>query len=262
MKVRELYTTESFKKLIESKYKGLFITDNLVYNGVFELVNVSCVKHGDVSIRASAFLYQKTPCRMCHDEKRSYYANSYYRDKYIEINKDIVQPLDHKIIKTFSGDLVLVDNEDYERVREIIWGTGGKSGLYASNYTYGFIHRFIMDCPENLYIDHINGNGLDNRRSNLRLCTQAENMRNIKNFLKKNKTSIYKGVFFAKHANKWRARITIDGKSKHLGYFDDEIKAAEAYDKSCISIFGSFGNPNFACSVFLTKGVVSSKYLK
>lgn len=101
------------------------------------------------------------------------------------------------------------------------------------------LHRLIMDNPVNV-VDHINGNTLDNRRSNLRLCSQANNSAN-RNKSYKN-TSGYKGV--SKARNKWAAKITKDYKVYHIGNYTTPELAALAYNKRAVELFGQFAKLN------------------
>jgi hypothetical protein len=94
-----------------------------------------------------------------------------------------------------------------------------------------------------LVIDHINGDGLDNRRANLRLATVAQNAWNSK---KRNSRSGYKGVWFARDKGLWRAAIVYHGRRIHLGYFKDKISDAKAYDTAARKYYGEFAKPNFS----------------
>lgn len=105
-----------------------------------------------------------------------------------------------------------------------------------------YLHRLILEAPKNLSVDHINGNGMDNRRSNLRLCTTQQNSFNTKK--RANCSSKYKGVY--KHqSGKWIANIRINGDKKAIGQFDNEEDAARAYDNEARKIQGSFAVLNF-----------------
>lgn len=103
------------------------------------------------------------------------------------------------------------------------------------------MHRLILSAPKNLEVDHKNGNTLDNRRSNLRLCTRSQNAANIPTNRAK---SGLRGVYFSKQKNKWKATITEGGREKHLGYFLDKESAARAYDKAAEESFGDFARLN------------------
>ena len=111
----------------------------------------------------------------------------------------------------------------------------GKAGMQL-------MHREILKAQEGEQTDHINSDGLDNRRANLRLCTVAQNQKNqIKN--SKN-TSGYKGVHWFKPRGYWCAQITVDGKTKTIGYFRAIEDAARAYDEAAIALHGRFARTN------------------
>lgn len=105
------------------------------------------------------------------------------------------------------------------------------------------MHREIMQTPMELQTDHINGNKLDNRKENLRICTCSENQHNKKIY--KNNLSGYKGVYFDKANNCWRALIRINGKKIYLGTFYASKDAAKAYDIAAKKYFGEFAVFNF-----------------
>ncbi len=98
------------------------------------------------------------------------------------------------------------------------------------------MHRQILNAPAGLLCDHKNHNGLDNRRANLRLCTPSQNSQN--QLPRAGFSSIYKGV--SREKNKWRADIRLNGRPIFIGYFDDQIDAAIAYDDMAIELFGEF----------------------
>lgn len=104
-------------------------------------------------------------------------------------------------------------------------------------------HRLVAGAVKGQLVDHINGDTLDNRLENLRLCSIKENSRNVRG---REGTSRYKGVYFQKRARKWCASIRVDYKLIYLGLFELEEKAAEAYDLAAISHFGEFAKPNFS----------------
>lgn len=148
-----------------------------------------------------------------------------------------------------TGGHTLVDIEDFYRFKRTKWTTmPAKNTQYV--YPYGgariSLHRLIMGALPGEVVDHINGNGLDNRRMNLRICTHAENVRNRRKH--KGGSSRFKGVYLAyrgKKHNLWTARICIDGKLISLGQYRTEEEAARAYDMAAAPLFGEFARLNF-----------------
>ena len=101
-----------------------------------------------------------------------------------------------------------------------------------------------MKAPVGLVVDHINHNGLDNRKANLRIATRAQNSRYSKKT--KNKfSSNYKGLYFHRLERRWRVRITENGRTRYVGQFKDEIEAAKAYDRAARKYHGEFASLNF-----------------
>jgi hypothetical protein len=152
-----------------------------------------------------------------------------------------------------QGRFAIVDPQDYPRLSRYKWRlcrTKGKNVLYAERsvrlpggrYSRILMHRQLIKAPEGYVIDHINGNGLDNRRANLRLATVAQNAWNSR---KRNPRSGYKGVCFASDKCMWRAAIVCHGRRIHLGYFHSKIDAAKAYDSAAKKYYGEFAKPNF-----------------
>jgi hypothetical protein len=141
-----------------------------------------------------------------------------------------------------GGPDAIVDEQDYDNLVSYQWrAIRGLRTCYAvRNEGEKLIkmHRQILSCCDGLMVDHINHNGLDNRRSNLRICTASQNQQNRQpsNYGK----SRYKGVCWHSGKKKWRAAIVLDGRSIHIGYYDYEIDAAVAYDDAAIELFGEF----------------------
>ena len=106
------------------------------------------------------------------------------------------------------------------------------------------MHRVIMNAPDHLVVDHINYNGLDNRKANLRLATQRQNKIHVIRTMNPG-TSKFKGVSWHKYHKRWCAKITTNGKTTFLGYFDDEIKAAKIYDEAAKIQHCEFAALNF-----------------
>jgi hypothetical protein len=100
-----------------------------------------------------------------------------------------------------------------------------------------------MDAPLDKIVDHKDGNGLNNQKNNLRLCSYSQNSQNSKR--PSHNTSGYKGACWSKGSNKWQAYIKLNGKCIHLGYFTCLLKAARAYDLKAKELFGNFARLNF-----------------
>jgi hypothetical protein len=160
----------------------------------------------------------------------------------------VVQPKDSQIrfIPLTKGKVAIVDAADYDWLSSFTWFTSEKpGGVYACRHVKRknvLMHRMIMNPPAGKFVDHIDRNGLNNRRCNLRICTFAENIHNTKG---RGKTSRYKGVSLTKKEKKWISSIRYNDKFYYLGYFDDEIEAAKAYDKMAKKLFGEFAYLNF-----------------
>lgn len=156
-----------------------------------------------------------------------------------------------KKIKLTKGKYALVDNEDYDFLSKYKWFAQSHSQsdtlFYAkTRYIYKTIamHRLLLGAKPDQFVDHINGNGLDNRKNNLRFCTRRQNSINSK--LSIRNTSGYKGVCFYKNVKKWAARIgnsTSKG-NYHLGFFDSKEQAARAYNKEAKERYGDFAYIN------------------
>jgi len=108
------------------------------------------------------------------------------------------------------------------------------------------MHNEVIRPPKGLINDHINRNGLDNRKANLRPVTRAQNTLNrLYTFKRKGSPSKYKGVTWHKYTKKWQVQICYAGKHKFVGYFNNEIEAAKAYDKAARKFHGDFAVLNF-----------------
>jgi hypothetical protein len=154
-----------------------------------------------------------------------------------------------KEIPLTQGKTAIVDDADYDWINQWKWiaHRDGKK-WYADRTENGLLgpktikmHRLILGNTSK-ETDHINGNGLDNRRSNLRECSTSENQRNKSK--RDSNTSGYKGVSFNKFAKKFHAQIRVNGRRIHLGYFRTAEEAAIAYDDAAKIYHGNFANVN------------------
>lgn len=148
-------------------------------------------------------------------------------------------------IKLTRGKYALIDSEDYERVSQFTWNClkigYAQCNRRAGEHSRKYMHRFILDYPDGL-VDHINGDKLDNRKFNLRVCNQSSNSANAKKSI--NNTSGFKGVSWDKKAKKWGAYLTKNYKHIFCGYFEDKEVAAAAYNARALKEFGEFAKLN------------------
>jgi hypothetical protein len=143
-----------------------------------------------------------------------------------------------------KGKWALVDDEDYDAVMsrgQWYAQKGCADNYYAMGRGSVMMHRLIVDAPQDAVVDHINGDGLDNRRENLRLATKEQNARNTNRGWG---TSKYLGVSWSEKAGKWQAQTRIRKVPHNLGFFDSEIEAARAVDRKRREVFGDFAKPN------------------
>ena len=151
-----------------------------------------------------------------------------------------------KMIRLTNGETTIVDDDDYDRVSKYTWYCVRSHNLsYAVGRTVS-LHRLIMGAKKGEIVDHCNRSlTLDNQRYNLRLCTPAQNRQNSKKQSTRDGkicSSRFKGVYRRGSEKKWHSRITINSKRIHLGYFDNEMSAAYAYEKAAMKYFKEFAN--------------------
>ncbi len=104
-----------------------------------------------------------------------------------------------------------------------------------------YLHRVLLDAPPDMVVDHINGDGLDNRRANLRLATYAQNSRYSRRAA--SNTTGFKGVTYAVREKRWQAQIVVDGRAKYLGSFEHPELAHAVYCAAARFYFGEFAHP-------------------
>ena len=144
--------------------------------------------------------------------------------------------------------VALVDDEDFERVNQFKWSVSiNHTSVYASRklkdndkVTIQYMHQFLLETN---WGDHIDGNGLNNQRYNLRKATHHQNQMNRRSHIKS--SSIYKGVRWIESRKYWRAHIRFNKRLIHLGVFINEVDAAKAYDEKAKELFKDFASLNF-----------------
>jgi len=148
------------------------------------------------------------------------------------------------ILKITQNKQVIID-EKFEYLSGYKWHLSAKRYASRRDKKTGkmvSMHREIMKAKDNECVDHINGNGLDNRIKNLRLCTHQENIRNKK--MPSHNTSGYKGVTWDKQMKKWRVQVKHSKTNSYVGLFNNIIEASNAYDKRAREVFGEFARCN------------------
>jgi hypothetical protein len=153
-------------------------------------------------------------------------------------------------IKLTKGKFAIVDDADFEWLNQWQWQAHFQRGLWYARRTEGKfpfrktipMHNQIKGTPKGMVTDHKDGNGLNNQRDNLRICTRLQNARNSRKSLQN--TSGFKGVTYNKESKKWRARITDNRKQFFLGSFNTPEEAGRAYDEAAKKYHGEFSQTN------------------
>ena len=162
-----------------------------------------------------------------------------------------------KEIKLSRGMVAIVDDDMYDFLNQWKWfaRTGDEKVFYACRTVYVMpvdgkrkaalwhMHRIVAETPDGMVTDHINGNTLDNRRENLRVCMPNQNVKNMQKSTRP-LSSPYKGVSFHKQSGKWQASIKTEYKQKWLGNFENQLDAAKAYNLAAIAQHGEYAKVN------------------
>jgi len=154
-----------------------------------------------------------------------------------------------------QGEFARIDFQDWPLISQHKWQASLEYKMWYAKRSVAVPKKRTIRMPreilglehgDGIWVDHINGDGLDNRRGNLRICTPSENSANQK--MRSDSHNNWKGVKFdarPQRQKRWVARITQNGKEIFIGYFDTELEAAKAYDKKARELFGEFACPNF-----------------
>lgn len=155
--------------------------------------------------------------------------------------------------KLLPDAYALVDESDAHLVDHLFWSAQPRHKTWYATANYQdengratvYLHKVIMGDTRGLTVDHINGNGLDCRRCNLRLATFIQN--NANRGIRSDSGFQFKGVNLRRFRtmDRWRAGIGINGKQVHLGHFDTAEEAARAYDRAALAAYGEFAYLNF-----------------
>ena len=161
-----------------------------------------------------------------------------------------------KPILLTKGMIAIVDDDDWELLEQYQWYYSTHNRAYTTTHiscktengkrTTKSRHipmtHMILGITDSRIVDHKNGETLDNRKENLRICTNRQNSANSK--LRKDRKSGYKGVSFNKNAKKWSSQIKVNYERIYLGIYDTPWKAAQAYDDAAVKYFGEFAKLN------------------
>ncbi len=148
-------------------------------------------------------------------------------------------------IKLTKGRFAVIDWKDFNDLIQFAWhltshGYASRNRKYRTVPRIEYMHRRIAAAPDGMEVDHINGDKLDNRRANLRVCSRSQNAYNMR-ARKDNKARI-KGVHFISRANRWCAQIGFRNKNHYLGIFKTAEEAKAAYNAAAIKHHGEFRN--------------------
>lgn len=156
-----------------------------------------------------------------------------------------------KEINLTNGGVALVDDDEFEELSKFKWfGHREHNATYVWRHQYNGtrkygkvkMHRQVMKTNDDMIIDHRDRNGLNNQKSNLRICSCGENLMNAT--IRSDNASGFKGVSYHKKNKRWRATINKDGKQKSLGCYATPEAAAVAYNSAALELFGEFARPN------------------
>ena len=166
-----------------------------------------------------------------------------------------MMPTEHdeaRMIPLTMGKVAIVDAADFDALSAYKWcamqsGNGKFRAMRKGPRNGGsgaaiLMHRLVMSAPEGVKVDHINHDPLDNRRSNLRLCTRSQNICNRR--MPRGPNTPYRGVSRRQDCKSWRAQIKADGRNIHLGNFHTPEEAARAYDAAARHYYGEFATLN------------------
>lgn len=205
-----------------------YVNENTMNNGLCaKIINVNGVHDIDILFENGVIVRHK-----------DYYRFLLGQIKCPMIYKDMGDCI--KCENPNTGDVFAIDKVDLSKVIKHKFWHIDKSNGYVKTGKGIYLHRLLTNCPNDMYVDHINGCRVDNRCVNLRICTKTQNSYNQKT--SKSSTTKIKGV--TKRGNKYRAKISKNRKQYCIGTFENVKDATIAYDKYCVMLFGDFAKPN------------------
>ena len=215
--------------------------EKVFYTRGHDKVIITCRIHGDFMQSPSNHIHKGNPrgCPTCGSIKGGIKKTlTHLKTR----NWDFVQPKEYKLIPLYKRGFTKVSNDKFDLVKDSAWVLSA-SGYVIDSKSKVYLHRLLTNCPKDMVVDHKNHDTLDNRCSNLRVCSNKENVRNAR--LRSDSTTMYKGVHLDKEKRKFLSSIFFNGKNIFLGYFENKIDAARAYDKKAKELFGEFAYLNF-----------------
>lgn len=235
-------TKEEFASKAMLVHQSRFDYSKVAYTNNKTKVCITCPVHGEFWQTPTNHLQGKG-CPSCGRLSTIKNHIKHHKAKHPDLSH-VKTPEGSKAVPVGTkGDYALVDEDDYDKVMEYNWYLTSHGYVESKiNGESKKMHRFIMNCPDDMEVDHRFHNKLDNRKSQLRVCTRQENSYNTRPT--KKGYSKYKGVSWDKGRGKWRASLKINNKSISLGRFTDEIEAAKAYDAAAKKHFKDFARLN------------------
>lgn len=234
VQVKENLTNRTFNKLKVIRQIEDYISPKGKHEARWEC---QCECGNIVNVIGSKLKTYHTQSCGCLQKERIIQYNKKYND--YEIQDDYV------IMYTVKGEPFYIDLEDFNKVKDICWCASNGYLIGNNNGRNIRLHRLIMNCPDNMEVDHINHNTMDNRKSNLRIVTRSQN--NMNHGLRNNNNSGITGVCWNKTTKEWMAYIDINSKRIHLGSFnciDDAIKIRREAEEKYFGEFGYNNSPN------------------
>lgn len=184
-------------------------------------------------ICSSNLLNQTTKSCGCYNKERTREVNKKYNNWTLNMNKNIAVGTDSK------GNEFIIDIEDWQKCKDNYWMVSpDKYVITLNNKKILRLHRYLMNCPKDMVVDHINGDTTNNCKSNLRVCTQQQNALN--HTVRCDCISGHTGVYWRDNLNKWEVYITYNKNSIYLGSYKDKDEAIKARKKAESELFGEF----------------------